>query len=718
MRKRWERVLALLLALALLAGCAPAADADGPEIEIADMEDNAAGVVTPGGDSSGLEAASMHLRRTQGGVRVSDAQGRNVRPRDDLGLYSDYQVATQDESYAWIDLDRVKLTKLDQTSEICIQQEGRHLEIDVQRGSLFFNITEPLADDETLDIRASTLLVGIRGTCGWVEVPDSERMDVYLLEGAAEVSVTDTRGRVTTAQVRGGEVAHLALNRRDQDDTPITLDAFTAAQVPAFALEEVREDAALCEKIEGETGMDLYQYDSEAAVRAALQNVAYVGDASACAMSAQQAEAFAQVLEARMAAAQDAFRGVSGTESTLRCVAALADAGDGIPILLYGCYAETVENGYVIPWDIALAIDEAAHPGIERLEIWQWQDGRAVRFPQVGVTKVYPGYLLIKSMGNFPPDSAAWVYPLSGGTAAAAYTTQGRAQGIWDDASQTYHYEYTVNDAPAAMEAYEAWSARWEPEGPALYFYGSDRTSGDGGVLYDGFSPAEDVLAALRGGGAPRETADSTRTMSIYDPQSLIRRTVVNTGVPNLTIYSEIPVLPADSDANRRVNETFQAMEDQYLAGAADNAAYARENPSPYGDPYEDSWSAAVTFPTARIVSVQRQHYSYFGQPHPASESQYLNFDAATGEALTLDQAADAGAAEIQTYILQVLTQRNQESNAIFLDSFQDRPASAYMYTVDGGRITVVFDRNDGTYYAAGGIEPIELPFPLRAELQ
>ena len=43
------------------------------------------------------------------------------------------------------------------------------MDIQLRSGSLFFSVTQPLEDDETMNIRASTLLVGIRGTCGWVD---------------------------------------------------------------------------------------------------------------------------------------------------------------------------------------------------------------------------------------------------------------------------------------------------------------------------------------------------------------------------------------------------------------------------------------------------------------------------------------------------------------------------------------------------------------------
>ena len=102
-------------------------------------------------------------------------------------------------SFAWINLDDVKLAKLDETSEIAIQKEDKHLELEVKSGSLFFNVTQPLEDDETMNI----LVVGIRGTCGWVEVPDASHMNVYLLESKVECTAGGT------ATISAGEVGRL-----------------------------------------------------------------------------------------------------------------------------------------------------------------------------------------------------------------------------------------------------------------------------------------------------------------------------------------------------------------------------------------------------------------------------------------------------------------------------------------------------------------------------
>ena len=76
----------------------------------------------------------MHLRKTEGTVGVSNGEGKDITAKDDLGLYSGYQVGTQEKSYAWIDLDRVKLTKLDADSQIEINKDGKKLEINVKIG--------------------------------------------------------------------------------------------------------------------------------------------------------------------------------------------------------------------------------------------------------------------------------------------------------------------------------------------------------------------------------------------------------------------------------------------------------------------------------------------------------------------------------------------------------------------------------------------------------
>ena len=81
------------------------------------------------------KAASMWLVRTEGHVEVSDENGGNVDLAERLGLYSGYEVRTRSESYGWIDLDEVKLTKLDQDSGVEVRKDDKVLELGVLVGA-------------------------------------------------------------------------------------------------------------------------------------------------------------------------------------------------------------------------------------------------------------------------------------------------------------------------------------------------------------------------------------------------------------------------------------------------------------------------------------------------------------------------------------------------------------------------------------------------------
>lgn len=197
-----------------------------------------------GGSGAAATAATMHLRRTEGTVSVADGEGKSVKPMKDLGLFSGYGVDTQAESYAWIDLDEVKLTKLDQNSEVEIQKEDKRLTIEVKSGSLFFNVTEPLAEDESLEIRCSTMVVGIRGTCGWVTDKTAALLEGVVTVTAGEQEVTISAGEMAVMTAEGA----------------LEVKPLSADSVPDFVREEQAEDSVLVEeevKDDSDSGIDV-----------------------------------------------------------------------------------------------------------------------------------------------------------------------------------------------------------------------------------------------------------------------------------------------------------------------------------------------------------------------------------------------------------------------------------------------------------------------------
>lgn len=198
-------------------------------------------------------ATDMKLARTEGQVEIQDEKEKTVTPEENLGLYSGYQVDTRQDSYAWVNLDKVKLTKMDQETAVEIRKSGKALELQVLSGSVYFNITEPLGEDETMEIRTSNMAVGIRGTIGWVECIDGEHMRVGVLEGTVQCTVTDPQtGQTAEESVSQGETALLICQ---PEKTEIAVEKTAEADLPEFVAEELRKDSQAADRVEEASGI-------------------------------------------------------------------------------------------------------------------------------------------------------------------------------------------------------------------------------------------------------------------------------------------------------------------------------------------------------------------------------------------------------------------------------------------------------------------------------
>lgn len=198
-----------------------------------------------------VSAAIMRLRKYEGQVGVADESGSDVALLENMKLYSGYNMNTEEVSYAWIDLDHVKLAKMDETSEIAIEKEDKKLEIQLKSGGLFFHVAEPLEEDETMEIRTSSMIVGIRGTSGWVTAEDEQNAQIHVLEGTVQV---DVEGQDEPVAVSSGEYAEVT---KTDGVAEVRVMAFPASDVPAYVVEEVVDNEELAQEILDAAGMDI-----------------------------------------------------------------------------------------------------------------------------------------------------------------------------------------------------------------------------------------------------------------------------------------------------------------------------------------------------------------------------------------------------------------------------------------------------------------------------
>ena len=225
-----KRIVALVMTLILLCGLTVPASA----------ADTAVGV-------------TLRLEKTEGTVTVKSASGRKQSIRSGMRLYSGTTIKTDKESYAYISLDSGKAVKLGASSEGEVRRSGKKLELNLISGELFFDVSIPLEEDESLDIRTSTMVTGVRGTVGYVRVTDTFHSEVALLEGTLTVSSVayDTGDSgVRSVVITGGQKA-VGQGRPEQPEavSRISVLPLKEEEVPGFAAVEVKADTGIQERI-------------------------------------------------------------------------------------------------------------------------------------------------------------------------------------------------------------------------------------------------------------------------------------------------------------------------------------------------------------------------------------------------------------------------------------------------------------------------------------
>ncbi len=205
---------------------------------------------------NGLRATTMRVLRIEGVVNLQD-NGSFKAVKENLRLKSGNALDTATDSLVSIGLDDVKIVTLDQLSRAEFNQQGKYLNLELTKGSLFFEVDKPLADDETFEIETSTMIVGIRGTSGWVSVEGGIE-SLIITDGHVHVIGTNpVTGEVKETDVCAGQRLRVYLyNDRKVDSIMFELEYITERELPEFVLRMLRENPALLDKVCAETGWD------------------------------------------------------------------------------------------------------------------------------------------------------------------------------------------------------------------------------------------------------------------------------------------------------------------------------------------------------------------------------------------------------------------------------------------------------------------------------
>ena len=226
--RRFNLVLALLLTVSMLSGICAFAE-EGPETVEA------------------VTASTMRLMRAEGTVSLADEAGAKLALQEGMRLYSGQVVSTGEESRAGISLDETKAVTVGEESVASLYREGRKLALSLEDGAMYFSVSQPLEADESFEIRTSTMILGIRGTSGVVEVLSEEQCAVTLTSGHALITAAT------------GEEQKINPGRRvvitaGPDGTTFLTNLVSPRSFPALLLEELSADEDMLAEAEAQNG--------------------------------------------------------------------------------------------------------------------------------------------------------------------------------------------------------------------------------------------------------------------------------------------------------------------------------------------------------------------------------------------------------------------------------------------------------------------------------
>ncbi|MCR5801792.1 MAG: zinc ribbon domain-containing protein [Lachnospiraceae bacterium] len=201
---------------------------------------------------SQLFAASMKMVYSEGTVAVYDNEGYELEVGDNLKLQDGDSMKTEADSLAYIALDQDRFVTLMQQSSAEFIKKGKKLKLDLTRGRIFFNIDNKLKSGESLDICTSSMIVGIRGTSGYIDTDEHGNEVVYMTSGTVTVSSTDKNAK--PVEVSAGEKLTATVN--SDGEVEFEVEEYSLSSLPKEAANEILADDILLGQVEEATGWD------------------------------------------------------------------------------------------------------------------------------------------------------------------------------------------------------------------------------------------------------------------------------------------------------------------------------------------------------------------------------------------------------------------------------------------------------------------------------
>ena len=188
------------------------------------------------------DASTMRLARAEGSIFLKDESGTELSYRENMRLYSGNTVATEADSRAGISLDKTKIVTLDEQSFASLHQNGKKLRVKLENGAMYFSVSKPLASDEQFDIETSTMVLGIRGTSGYVEALSPTSSLVILTSGHAVITAFSGEEQ----EINPGQCVVI---RFTSSGAEFIVSTVSPSGFPALLTEELAADPVMAQEV-------------------------------------------------------------------------------------------------------------------------------------------------------------------------------------------------------------------------------------------------------------------------------------------------------------------------------------------------------------------------------------------------------------------------------------------------------------------------------------
>lgn len=263
--------------------------------------------------TSGYYATTMRLLRVEGTVTLQDETGSTKTIVNNMRFQSGQTLNTGAASLASIGLDSDKTITMQENSTVHFTKSRNMMELKLTEGGLFFEVSKPLESDETLDIRTSTMIVGIRGTSGYVFVDEEGRECIIVTSGKVHITGYNptTHEIKETDATAGQKLTVILYNDRVTGSVEFFLESLTEDQLPAFPLKMLKENAELLARVCQDTG-----WDANTILGLAGGTVTIPSDSSSLISSSSESESSTTSSETSQSSSSSSETSASSSESS------------------------------------------------------------------------------------------------------------------------------------------------------------------------------------------------------------------------------------------------------------------------------------------------------------------------------------------------------------------------------------------------------------------